>query len=73
MRTVLKDIGVPAQRIVEIVAGKRAVTAAIDLRLCRFFGLGDGWWFRGQAAPDPHLLTETTASRPGAKEIAWTA
>jgi addiction module HigA family antidote len=29
-----KDIGVPAQRIGEIVAGKRAVTAATDLRLC---------------------------------------
>ena len=30
-----KDIGVPAQRIGEIVAGKRAVTADTDLRLCR--------------------------------------
>lgn len=34
-----KEIGVPAQRIGEIVAGKRAVTADTDLRLCRFFGL----------------------------------
>jgi addiction module HigA family antidote len=47
-----KDIGVPAQRIGEIVSGKRAVTADTDLRLCRYFGLSDGWWLRGQAAYD---------------------
>ena len=45
-----KDIGVPAQRIGEIVSGKRAVTADTDLRLCRYFCLSDGWWLRGQAA-----------------------
>ncbi|MDH5669150.1 MAG: HigA family addiction module antitoxin [Nitrospira sp.] len=32
-----KEIGVPAQRIGDIVAGKRAITADTDLRLCRFF------------------------------------
>ena len=47
-----KDIGVPPQRIGDIVAGKRAVTADTDLRLCRYFGLSDGWWLRGQAAFD---------------------
>jgi addiction module HigA family antidote len=47
-----KDIGVPPQRIGEIVSGKRAVTADTDLRLCRYFGLSDGWWLRGQVAYD---------------------
>ena len=47
-----KEIGVPAQRIGEIVAGRRSVTADTDLRLCRFFGLSDGWWLRGQARYD---------------------
>ena len=47
-----KEIGVPAQRIGEIVAGRRAITADTDLRLCRFFGLSDGWWLRGQARYD---------------------
>lgn len=47
-----KEIGVPAQRIGEIVAGRRAVTADTDLRLCRFFGLSDGYWLRGQARYD---------------------
>ena len=37
-----KDIGVPAQRIGDIVAGKRGITADTDLRLCRYFGLSDG-------------------------------
>jgi len=47
-----KEIGVPAQRISEIVQGRRAVTADTDLRLCRFFGLSDGYWLRGQARFD---------------------
>lgn len=38
-----KEIGVPAQRIGAIVAGKRAITADTDLRLCRFFGLSKGY------------------------------
>lgn len=47
-----KDIGVHAQRIGDTVAGKRAVTADTDPRLCRYFGLSDGWWLRGQANYD---------------------
>ena len=47
-----KSIGVPAQRIGDIIAGKRGITADTDLRLCRFFGLSDGWWLRLQAAHD---------------------
>ena len=47
-----KEIGVPAQRIGEIIAGRRSITADTDLRLCRFFGLGDGWWLRLQADHD---------------------
>lgn len=47
-----KEIGVPAQRIGQIVLGRRAVTADTDLRLCRFFGLTDGYWLRAQEAYD---------------------
>ena len=47
-----KEIGVPPQRIGDIVAGKRAITADTDLRLCRYFGLSDGWWLRGQMEYD---------------------
>ena len=58
-----KDIGVPAQRIGEIVAGKRAITADTDLRLCRYFGLSDGWWLRGQANYDTAVARETMVRR----------
>jgi addiction module HigA family antidote len=58
-----KEIGVPAQRIGEIVAGRRAVTADTDLRMCRFFGLSNGYWLRAQAAYDTEVaevaLSET--------------
>ena len=39
-----KEIGVPAQRISEIVTGKRSVTADTDLRLCRFFSRISWHW-----------------------------
>lgn len=47
-----KEIGVPAGRIGQIVAGKRSITADTDLRLCKFFGLSNGYWLRAQAAYD---------------------
>jgi addiction module HigA family antidote len=56
-----KEISVPAQRIGEIVAGKRAITADTDLRLCRFFGLSNGYWLRAQAAYDTEVVEETLA------------
>jgi antitoxin HigA-1 len=45
---IAKDIGVPAQRIGDIVAGKRSITADTDLRLCKYFGLSSGYWLRVQ-------------------------
>jgi addiction module HigA family antidote len=56
-----KEIGVPAQRIGEIIAGKRAITADTDLRLCRFFGLSNGYWLRAQAAYDTEVAEEALA------------
>ena len=56
-----KEISVPAQRIGEILAGKRAITADTDLRLCRFFGLSDGWWLRLQADYDTELAKAALA------------
>ncbi len=56
-----KEIGVPAQRIGEIVAGKRAITADSDLRLCRFFGLSNGYWLRAQVAYDTEVAAKALA------------
>lgn len=56
-----KEIGVPAQRISGIVTGKRAITADTDLRLCRFFGLSNGYWLRAQAAYDTEVAEAALA------------
>lgn len=56
-----KEAGIPAQRIGQIVLGKRRVTADTDLRLCRFLGLSDGYWLRAQAAYDIEVAKRTLA------------
>jgi addiction module HigA family antidote len=56
-----REIGVPPQRISEIVAGKRAITADTDLRLCRFLGLPKGYWLRAQVAHDTEVAEEVLA------------
>jgi addiction module HigA family antidote len=57
-----KEIGVPPQRIGDIVAGKRAITADTDLRLCRFFGLSKGYWLRAQTAYDTEIAEEALSA-----------
>ena len=64
----------PAQRIGEVIAGKRAITADTDLRLCRFFGLSDGWWLRLQADFDTEnakasLARQLAKIRPWIREV----
>jgi addiction module HigA family antidote len=69
-----KDIGVSQRRIGEIVAGKRAITADTDLRLCQYFGLSDGWWLRLQAHYDTEqardAMTEILARIPRCDQLA---
>lgn len=56
-----KKIGVPPQRIGDIVSGKRGITADTDLRLCRFFVMSDGWWLRIQAKYDTKMVRDALA------------
>jgi addiction module HigA family antidote len=58
-----KEIGVPAQRIGEIVAGRRAITADTDLRLCKFFGLSAGYWLRVQNRFDTEMAKRKIQSQ----------
>lgn len=67
-----KEIGVPAQRIGDIIAGKRGITADTDLRLCRFFGLTDGWWLRLQSDYDTRRARQALAKKL-AKITPWAA
>ncbi|MBV9036181.1 MAG: HigA family addiction module antidote protein [Acidobacteriaceae bacterium] len=47
-----KAIGVPQNRINEIIRGIRGITADTDLRLCRYFGQSEGFWLRIQNSYD---------------------
>ena len=39
-----KELDIPATRVGDIIAGKRAITADTGLRLARFFGMSAGFW-----------------------------
>ncbi len=54
-----RETGVPLYEINKIIAGKRPVSADIDLRLCRFFGLSNGYWLRAQAAYETEVAERT--------------
>lgn len=60
-----KAIGVPSNRIHAIVNGTRDITADTDLRLCKFFGLSEGYFQRLQI-----LYDTREAKRNISKEIA---
>lgn len=37
------DIGVPPERIAEVIEGARPVDAELDLRFARYFGMSEGF------------------------------
>lgn len=61
---VARGINVPPNRIHAIVKGQRSITADTDLRLCKFFGLSEGFFLRLQMA-----FETTKAKREAADEI----
>ena len=58
---VAKDIMVPVSRIQEILQDKRKITADKDLRLCKYFGMSNGFFLRVQM--DLDLREAQTNSR----------
>lgn len=60
-----RAINVAANRIHAIVRGQRSITADTDLRLCKFFGLSEGYFLRLQMS---YEILE--ARRALAKQIA---
>lgn len=50
-----RDLGIPANRISQIIAGKRNITADTALRLGRYFNTGPGIWMNLQQAYDIDL------------------
>lgn len=51
-RAVAKALGVPPNRVTEIMRGKRDVTADTAIRLGRYFGTDPRFWLNLQAAHD---------------------
>jgi len=47
-----KDIGVPPNRVTEILAGRRAISAETALRLARYFGTDAQSWMNLQSRYD---------------------
>jgi len=39
-----KALGIPQNRLSDIINGKRGISADTDLRLCKYFGLTDGYF-----------------------------
>ena len=48
--TLAKAIGIPYSTIKEIIEAATPISADIDLRLCRYFGLSEGYFLRLQNA-----------------------
>src|SRR5512139_3402287 len=55
-----RDIGVPANRISQIVNGKRAMSADTALRLGKYFGVSAEIWLDLQSEYDLRLARRTT-------------
>jgi len=54
-----RDLGVPAQRINEIIRGRRTVTVDTALRLAKYFGTTPQFWLNLQAHYDLEMAVET--------------
>ena len=54
-----RDLGVPAQRINEIIRARRAITVDTALRLAKYFGTTPQFWLNLQARYDLEMAVET--------------
>jgi antitoxin HigA-1 len=74
LKTVLEDAGItanalalalriPANRLTEIVNGRRSLSADTALRLARFFGTSAQMWMNLQAKYDLELAEDALADR----------
>ena len=60
--TLAKAFGIPQNRISDIINGKRGISADTDLRLCKYFGLTEGY-FTGLQMNFERIVEKTTNSR----------
>ena len=53
-----RELHIPSNRVYQILAGKRAITADTALRLGRWFGTGPVFWMNLQASYDLRLAEQ---------------
>ena len=58
-----KDIGVPQNRVLAILGGKRAITTDTALRLARYFGTDAQSWINLQTHYELEVAQRTVAKR----------
>jgi antitoxin HigA-1 len=58
-----KALGVPAQRVHDLVHGRRAITGDTALRLARFFGMEAQFWMNLQARHDLEVASDALGDR----------
>jgi len=63
-----KELGVPAMRINLVVNGRRPITAALALRLGRYFGQNPRYWMNLQSRYDMDVA-ENALSAQVAREV----
>ena len=61
-RELADGIGVPYQRVNEIVNRKRGITPSTALRLAKFFGTTSGFWMNGQMRWDLYHARKAEAA-----------
>ena len=69
MNALARAIGVPANCIHGILHGTRGISAAVDLRLTRYFGLSQGYFLRVQTHYDMAAATKEISDADLAKII----
>ena len=58
-----KDLRVPANRLSQIVQGKRGITADTSLRLARYFGFTPEYWLNMQTHDDLEIIRRQSSQR----------
>lgn len=59
-RNLAEILGVPSNRLSQIIGGKRDITADTALRLARYFGTSPDFWMNLQTAYDLDLARQQT-------------
>lgn len=63
------DLGIPPQRVGDIVAGRRAITVDTAMRLARYFGTTPEFWLKMQMRYDLDKAEDDNLAERVKKEV----